>query len=175
MRLFLLRHAKSDWGSEALADFDRPLNTRGKSAARAMGKYLKEKEFHPNRILCSTSQRTRETLSRVLTYQTREAQIHLLSDIYDQADLSYTAVIRRHGGRAHNLMIIGHNPATEQTAEELVGTGDSATIADMRLKYPTGALSIIDFDIADWADLQTGTGHLERFIKPRDLSDGLQD
>lgn len=170
MRLFLFRHAKSDWGDEGLRDFDRPLNTRGKSAARLMGRYLQENGLHPNRILCSTSQRTRETLARILPYQPQEAQIHLLSDIYDQGDLSYTSIIRRHGGRAQQLMIIGHNPATEQTAIELAGTGEAEALADLRIKYPTGAISVFDFDITDWADLQTGTGHLERFIKPRDLS-----
>ena len=29
-RLFLLRHAKSDWGDPALVDIDRPLNDRGR-------------------------------------------------------------------------------------------------------------------------------------------------
>lgn len=175
MRLFLLRHAKSDWGEEGLRDFDRPLNTRGKSAARLMGRYLQDNGHFPNRILCSTSQRTRETLTRILPYQPQEAQIHLLSDIYDQGDLSYTSVIRRHGGRAQQLMIIGHNPATEQTAIELAGTGAPKAMADLRIKYPTGALAVFDFDIADWAELQTGTGHLDRFIKPRDLSSKLDE
>ncbi len=175
MRLFLLRHAKSDWGEDGLADFDRPLNNRGKSAARVMGRYLSENGFHPSRILCSTSLRTRETLTRLLPYQPREMQVHLLSDIYEQGELSYTALIRHHGGRSQNLMVIGHNPATEQTAEELVGTGDAAVISDLRTKYPTGALTVIDFDITDWADLKTGTGHIERFIKPRDLTESSQD
>lgn len=175
MRLFLLRHTKSDWGEDGLADFDRPLNSRGKTAARAIGRHMKENSLYPNRILCSTSQRTRETLSRILTYQPRETQIHLLSDIYEQEGLSYSGLIRHHGGRSQNLMVIGHNPAIEQTAEELIGTGDAAAISDMRMKYPTGALTIIDFDITDWADLQTGTGHLAQYVKPRDLTAVLQD
>jgi phosphohistidine phosphatase len=170
MRLFLLRHTKSDWGDDELRDFDRPLNSRGKSAARLMGRYLQENALYPNRILCSTALRTRETLARILPFQPKEAQIHLLSDIYEQSDLSYTNLIRRHGGRAQQLMIIGHNPATEHTAIELAGTGSAEVMADMKMKYPTGALSVIDFDIADWAELQTGTGHLERFVKPRELS-----
>ncbi|EEE42954.2 SixA phosphatase family protein [Roseibium alexandrii] len=175
MRLFLFRHAKSDWGDADLADFDRPLNGRGKSAARVMGRYLREQNLLPNRILCSTSLRTRETLSRILPFQPQEAQIHLLSDIYDESDLSYTNVIRRHGGRAQQLMVIGHNPATEQTAIELAGTGDADAMADLRVKFPTGALAVIDFDIASWDEVQIGTGHLERFIKPRDLAAKLDD
>ena len=41
--LYLVRHAKSDWGDQSLADFDRPLNKRGKKDAPFMGKVLNKK------------------------------------------------------------------------------------------------------------------------------------
>lgn len=170
MRLLLLRHAKSDWGDATLADVDRVLNGRGKAAARQMGSYLQQNTLFPNRILCSTAQRTRETLARVVPFLPYEAQIHLISDFYRKSDISYTNLIRRYGGHSQTLMIIGHNPATEQTAEELVGTGASDVRDDISTKYPTAALAVIDFDISEWADLRAGTGHLERFVKPRELN-----
>jgi len=169
MRLLLLRHAKSDWGDAGLADVDRPLNTRGKAAAQTMARYLKECGLLPNQILCSTAQRTRETLARLLPQLPREAQIQLMSDLYRQSEDDYIGLIRKHGGRTQNLMVIGHNPATELTAYELAGTGDAEALADMEEKYPTAALAVIDFDIADWAELEVKTGHLERFVKPKDL------
>lgn len=170
MRLYLFRHAKSDWGDEALADIERPLNSRGKTSARVMGRYLQDNGIRPTRILCSTSQRTRETLARVLPYMPQEADVHLLTDIYDQSDLTYTNLLRRYGGRSSELMVIGHNPATEQTADELIGTGSAEAVSDLRMKFPTAALAVIDFDITGWEELRMGTGHLERFIKPRDLA-----
>ncbi|MES0810995.1 histidine phosphatase family protein [Roseibium sp. SCPC15] len=169
MRLLLLRHAKSDWGDPSLADIDRPLNRRGKSAAGEIARYMKSERLVPNRILCSTSQRTRETLAKVLPYLQQEAQILLLSDLYLQSEDDYTGLIRKHGGRAQNLMIIGHNPATEETALSLAGTGKTEAMDDLRIKYPTAALAVIDFDINDWSELKAKTGHLERFVKPRDL------
>ena len=33
-RLVIMRHAKSDWSGEGVADHDRPLNRRGKQARR---------------------------------------------------------------------------------------------------------------------------------------------
>lgn len=169
MRLLLFRHAKSDWDDPDLADIDRPLNARGKTAAVAMSDYLSAQKLWPSLILCSTSQRTRETLARLLPFLPQEAHIQLLSDLYWQSEDSYAALIRKHGGRAQTLMVIGHNPATEDTAHTLAGTGDKDALADMREKYPTAALAVIDFDIADWEELATGTGHLDRFVKPRDL------
>ncbi len=169
MRLLLLRHAKSAWDDEGLADVDRPLNSRGKAAARSMAAYLKENGLLPNQILCSTAQRTRETLARLLPSLSQEAKIHLISDLYRQSEDDYIPLIRKHGGRAQNLMVIGHNPATEDTALRLTGTANDGVLAQIELKFPTGALAVIDFDIASWSELHQRTGHLERFVKPRDL------
>ena len=36
--LFLIRHAKSSWADEGLADRDRPLNTRGEQQLQPLGK-----------------------------------------------------------------------------------------------------------------------------------------
>ncbi|TYC48620.1 histidine phosphatase family protein [Rhodobacterales bacterium] len=171
MRLLLLRHAKSDWKDESLADIDRPLNGRGKSAAKLMAKYLKENSLLPNQILCSTAQRTRETLARLLPHLPQEAQVHLISDLYEQNEEDYCALIRKYGGRTQNLMVIGHNPSTELTALNVTGTGDAKTIEDLDEKFPTAALAVLDFDIADWSELDSKTGHLERFVKPREIKD----
>ncbi|KZM48090.1 histidine phosphatase family protein [Labrenzia sp. OB1] len=171
MRLLLLRHAKSDWGDDGIADIDRPLNSRGKTAAVTIARYMKDAGLLPNQILCSTAQRTRETLAGLLPFLPQEAQIHLISNLYQQSEDDYSGLIRKHGGRAQNLMVIGHNPATEDTALSLTGTADAQAMSDLQEKYPTGALAVIDFDIAEWAELHPKTGHLERFTRPRDLKD----
>jgi phosphohistidine phosphatase len=43
LTLILTRHAKSDWGSPALPDYDRPLNDRGRRSAPVLGRWLAEK------------------------------------------------------------------------------------------------------------------------------------
>ena len=64
-RLILLRHAKSSWDYADLADVDRPLSERGRTAARAMGSYLRAHPIRPDLVLCSPAARTRETLALV--------------------------------------------------------------------------------------------------------------
>ena len=46
-RLYLLRHAKSDWADPDRSDADRPLSQRGRKAAPAMGRYMREKGLVP--------------------------------------------------------------------------------------------------------------------------------
>ena len=62
--LYLLRHAKSDWGDSSLRDFDRPLNERGWKAAKAVGREMRERDLTPDLVLVSPAVRTKETLAR---------------------------------------------------------------------------------------------------------------
>ncbi|WP_417685937.1 SixA phosphatase family protein [Roseibium sp.] len=169
LRLLLLRHAKSDWADAELRDFDRPLNSRGRSAARAMATFLAEAKLKPNLILCSTARRTRETLSRLLPVMTHEADVRLLHTLYDDSEGNYLPQIRQFGKDARTLMVIGHNPAIEQSAHGLFGSGEMELKSDMELKYPSGALAIYECPIDRWADLKPETCRLEAFIKPRSL------
>ena len=60
-KLFLIRHAKSDWSNPTLDDFDRPLNERGKTNAPFIGDLLREKGVFPDVIISSPAYRARET------------------------------------------------------------------------------------------------------------------
>src|ERR1700735_1567796 len=59
-RLILLRHAKSAWPDD-VPDHDRPLASRGRRDAPAAGRWLRKSGYVPDRVLCSTARRTRET------------------------------------------------------------------------------------------------------------------
>ena len=66
-RLLLLRHAKSSWDDPALADHDRPLAPRGRTAAKLIGEHLRENQIGVSLVLCSSARRARETLDLVQT------------------------------------------------------------------------------------------------------------
>ena len=51
--LTLLRHAKSGWDAPVARDFDRPLNARGRKAARAMGREMRRLGLGFDLILAS--------------------------------------------------------------------------------------------------------------------------
>ena len=59
--LQLLRHAKSDWETGALNDFDRPLAKRGLNQAPGIGTWLLEEDLVPDLVLSSPAQRAKET------------------------------------------------------------------------------------------------------------------
>ncbi len=169
-RLLLMRHAKSSWGDMSLDDFDRPLNSRGREAAPRIGRYLAAKDLVPDRILCSSSRRTRETLSDLLPHFRGEQCVKFLDGLYHDSENDYVDLIQAHGGTAETLLVVGHNPATHDTALSLIGRGSQDLIEIIKSKYPTAALSVIDFDGSSWDELVPRGGHVVDFIRPRDLS-----
>ncbi len=173
MRLLLLRHAKSSWGDEALPDRERPLAPRGIRAAAAMGEWMANQGYLPDLVLCSSALRTRETLAGVLPpllpHMRGEPEIRIRESLYGIAGGDYRSTIATEGGTAPVLMVIGHNPATEATAQALIGDGDETTIALLLGKYPTAALAVLDFDLVNWGDISAQTGYLHAFTRPGDI------
>ncbi|WP_018698842.1 SixA phosphatase family protein [Amorphus coralli] len=168
-RLILLRHAKSSWDDPTQADFDRPLNRRGRRVAPIMARYMAAHDLVPDRILCSTAQRTRETLAALLPEVRGPLDIRLIDEIYEASETAIIDAIRRLGGDARTVLVIGHNPGMEECAETLVGsTGDGLAEA-FATEFPTATVAVIDFEIDAWEALAPDGGHLSAFVRPKDL------
>ncbi len=173
LRLYLLRHAKSSWSDPSLHDFDRPLNKRGAKDAPKMGKLMQQRGYHPDRILCSTSCRTKQTLNGIMAGFEGETSLCLLDTLYEGNAPDYLIELRKHAKDSRNLMVIGHNTGIQDIALKLTGRGNQAAIADMEQKFPTAALAVFDFSVASWDAVTVGSGELVDFIKPRNLEEAL--
>jgi len=166
--LYVLRHAKSDWGDSSLKDFDRPLNDRGWRAAKAMGREMCERDIIPDLVLVSPAVRTRETLARAEEgfggkFQSVEERAIYLAETETLVDLVRGAPVS-----VDQVMIVGHNPGMHELVLALAN-GPQDLVDEVAHKYPTAALAEISFDIAEWADVAPGAGRLRSFLKPRDL------
>lgn len=168
--LYLLRHAKSSWKNTSLDDFDRPLNRRGRQAALAMGDCLAEQGFAFGQVLCSPSQRTRETLERVQRRLPVALPVRFEQGIYLADERALLARLQRLGDSLGSAMIIGHNPGLEMLARILIHGGDEAARGRLARKFPTCALAILSADINGWHDLAPGGASLDAFIVSDDLT-----
>lgn len=167
LRLMLMRHAKSSWDHPELDDYDRPLNKRGRKACDMMGSFLQTNNLQPNRIICSSAQRTRETLGRLLPYFDGTIDIRLTRTIYERPAGDYLQAIRQAGQTAQTLLVIGHNTALEDMATILAGKGNPDIRQRMQEKFPTAAIAILDFEENRWEDIGPGAGTLIAFAAPR--------
>lgn len=169
LRLLLLRHAKSSWDQPELADFERPLNDRGRAAAEAMGAFMAARGIVPSRILCSAARRARETLALVLPHLDGDIDICIAARLYESDAPGYLNAVREYGGTELTVMLIGHNPATEDFAHVLAPVGDAAGLAALKTKFPTAGLVVIGFDLPKWRDIGPGEGRLISFHTPKTI------
>ena len=167
--LYVLRHAKSDWRDSSLKDFDRPLNARGKIAAKAIGKEMLKRRMKPDLVLASPAVRAQQTLERVQeAYGAGFVTTHE-SAIYMAEPEALVDLVRRAPDDVKRLLLVGHNPGLQEVATDLIAAGDLDDRERLREKLPTGGLVVIDFAIADWSKLHPRSGRLERFVVPRML------
>jgi len=136
--LYLVRHAKSDWGDPLLDDHDRPLNERGLRDAPAMGHRLAERGVRPDRIVTSTAVRAR------LYGATGSGILAVASTLDDALD---------------SAMLAGHNPGMSDAVGELTGEW---------VELPTCAVVECRVNVDHWAELVEGTGELVSVATPKD-------
>jgi len=168
-----LRHAKSDWGNPLLSDHDRPLNDRGQHAADKMGKTFKNNGLKPEYVVCSTATRARETLDRVMAFLPDGVEVEYRKDSYLASPRTLLKTINGIDDRFASVMLVGHNPGTEELAESLISEGNPEAWATMMTKYPTAALSIIYGEVDRWRDLSFNANKLAAFIRPKFIDEDL--
>jgi phosphohistidine phosphatase len=158
--LLLLRHAKASRDEVELADHERPLNERGKRAAKEAGRFLREQELVPDLIVSSTAVRARKTAQKAAKQCDYPQAIELEEQLYLGNAQTHYAVVRRIKVRSHRLMIVGHNPGISEFLNRLISGDD---------EMPTAGLAIVQLPIKHWKDLTARTrGKLVQFWRPRE-------
>ena len=168
--LFLLRHAKSSWSEPGLADFDRPLNERGRRAAPLIARHLARGGLLPDLILCSAALRTRETLTLMLPGLARDAVVRIESGLYGADAGTLLRRLERVEAAVDCVLLIAHNPGLEDLAAGICGGGPEPMRRRMDEKFPTAALAAFALDAARWSSLREGAAILTDFVLPKELA-----
>lgn len=169
-RLYLLRHAKSDWDDPSLSDIERPLAPRGVAAAPKVAEVMQSENLLPELVICSPARRTRETWDLIGNCLDSEPPSQIDERLYLASPGELISVIQEQPDELGSVMLIGHNPGMEAITMGLSGSGEQPDLDRALTKFPTGALAVIDLDVERWSDTSGGSGSLRRFIRPRDLS-----
>lgn len=170
-RLLLLRHAKSSWHDPSLTDFDRPLNQRGRAAARLIGDYLLRKGLLPDLILCSAAQRARETLAFMQDRLEGDLPAMIEKSLYEASPGEIAGIVKQAAPGIGTVMVIGHNTGIEELARRLSRKGNGKARKLMASKYPTGAMAVIEISGKGWLRLDGKDASLRHFVRPCDLED----
>ena len=144
-RLLLMRHAKSSWKSSAQSDHERPLNSRGRRDAPAMGRLLHHLDLLPDTVILSDSNRTRETFEHMWSVMVDIEPVHA-HNLY----LGGLREIAHHCSQLDDslggVLFLGHNPGFSEAAHWLSG---------QFVELKTAYIAVLECDGHSWSDLMT--------------------
>jgi phosphohistidine phosphatase len=177
----LLRHAKSDWPD--VPDRDRPLAKRGRRDAPVVGRWLHDRGYRPEIVICSAALRTRQTWDLVAPELGGSPSVTFEPRAYAASAITLLYLVRELPAGCQAALLIGHNPGVSELASNLLeaagdsASGDSASGEGVPgdgvpgspgLRFPTAAVAVLEFD-GDWAGLALARARLVAYTSPGDL------
>ena len=158
--LLLIRHAKSDWGDFSLADFDRPLNERGKKDAPAMAQRLLDKKIQIDAFISSPAKRAKKTAGYFAeTYQADKNDILFYPELYAAPEQVFYDVIAKTKNKFDSIALFSHNPGITDFANQLT---------DVRIdNIPTCGIFVVTIDCKSWADFKHAKKEFVFFDYPK--------
>lgn len=171
--LTLLRHAKSGWDDPVARDFDRPLNAKGKRAAQAVGRHIRDLDLMFDHVVASPAVRVGETLDAIVAGYGRKLAPVWERRIYLASAATLLDVVHELPATAERVLLVGHNPGLEDLVLMLVPAATGSLRGVVEEKYPTATLAEMTFDVAGWDAVRPGAATLTRVIRPRDLDPTL--
>ena len=158
--LIIVRHCKSSWKDPILSDFDRPLNKRGNIDGELMSNYLREKEKKIDKLISSTSKRTRLT-SKYFIEKIHFNSISYLDELYHASYSEIIKIISKIENNFNNLMVIGHNPGLTELINHF---------SDMRIyNIPTSGIIKVEFKEDKWSKITENKGKIVYKKFPKEL------
>lgn len=157
-KLYIIRHAKSDWSDDTLQDFDRPLNKRGLKNAPFMGNILKNKNINPDLILSSPALRTFATAGIIAKEIGYKKEIETNKNMYEAHFSVLEKIIYEIDDKNNIVFFIGHNPGLSNLVEILSG---------MIQDIPTCAIVEISFDTNSWKNISKENSTLISYEYPK--------
>lgn len=159
--LLIFRHAKAEQG-DGLPDDQRELSPRGRKDAMHIGELARNEALLPQRILSSSSVRTRQTVELFVEASGCEASVEYLRTLYLAEPRAYIDAVSKHAAGATRVMVVGHNPGLEDLVRELTGEVVSLPTAAL----VECALPLETFESAVSAPVPRA--ELRRIFRPKD-------
>jgi len=165
-RLLLLRHAKSSWSDDGLADYERPLAPRGRKAGKQLARWFAEHDVRPDLVVCSSAIRAQQTLALVQA-ALGDPPVSAEDGLYAASCATLLARVRQLPGTASSALFVGHNPGLADLCLLLAASSERRDRVAENL--PTGALAVLELPIDAWPAIETGEARLVELILPREL------
>ena len=162
-KIHLIRHAKSSWENESLADIDRPLNEFDISTCLFMAQHIYNAGCCFDNVFCSPAVRAQSTIdliSRCITEINIKWQID--EELYNFDSDNLFTWFKAVDESISELLIISHNPALTDFCNKLSNSNIKS--------IPTcGYVQLTTHQDCHWQEISETSVELTTFLKPKKL------
>ncbi len=173
-RLFLVRHAKAEL-SGGRDDYARKLTERGRADARRVATTLAARRFLPELLIHSGAARAKETAEIFAAEWRSKTAVEKDTQLYEASLatlLDRTRALRQEHQR---VGLVRAQPRVWRTGGGACRLWGQADLPRLAVKYPTGAVAVLDFSIDQWAEVEPNSGMLALYLTPAELEPARTD
>ena len=167
--LFLLRHCEAYHFEENKSDHQKQLNDNGRKCARLLKNWFEKNNIVLDYILTSSANRTLTTAN--IIFSKYEYKIHQKKELYLCDYKEILKELKILDNNLNSVIIVGHEPSISESLKFLISYCRPDLEYVTKSLYPTGGLSVINFNITNWNKIDEKTGILDAFITPQYLEE----
>jgi len=167
--LFLLRHCEAYHLEENKSDHEKQLNENGRKCARLLKNWFEKKDIVLDYILTSSANRTLTTAN--IIFSNYENKIFQKKELYLCDHKEILKELKILDNNLNSVIIVGHEPSISESLKFLISYCRPDLEYVTKSLYPTGGLSVINFNIKNWNKIDEKTGILDAFITPQYLEE----
>lgn len=158
-KLYLIKHAKSNWDIADTRDFERPISKSGKKDINTISSYLRLQEISPDIMLSSCALRAQESTDLIAKKLNFSGKKLFLEELYLTTAEDILEIIMAQEAAHENIFVIGHNPHISELIKIITDEHFS--------KIPSMGVVALSFDIQEWEELEKMKGKIDFFIFPK--------
>ncbi len=163
-KLIIVRHGKSSWGYENVADIDRPLKNKGIKNSYEMAARVQDLGHEPDAIISSPAVRALHSaiiFLRVLKVPLDKLFVNEL--FYHASDNELFEKIKSLDNNVETLMVFGHNPTFTSLANLFVKNEID--------NIPTTGIVVLTFSVDTWNQISSKNLVEEFFDYPKRVNE----
>ncbi len=169
-RLFLLRHGEAGTADNK-HDKSRKLTPKGTADAMALGRYMADRGFTPDFVLCSSATRTQQTAAQVLRTFDHSITMSCEDALYNAPRGKLLSRIQDIDNIYHAVLVVAHNPGIFELCITLAEQGaDSVTRRLLSSGFMPGTLCVLECPCGEWGTIQPSENVLLDLATPQDYN-----
>ena len=160
--LVIIRHGKSTWDYEGVADYDRPLKEIGIFNTQIIAQKIRGYDIVPDRMLSSPANRALHTaliVAREMLFPLDKVTIS--NTLYGESDVEVLEMVKTTDNQYNCQFIFGHNPVFTDLPNQFL----KKQIDNL----PTSGAAVLRFEVPTWKEISKKTLNTEMVFFPKSL------